>query len=184
MRATSFGGAPLLSKICQAISLSTESKALVRSSMHMCRVWPLSQAPLHRRRKLNRASTLTLCMFYVLPVSQLAFIRYPIAKILHHCRAGRSSTAGRLGSSGRSSNNNNRWSSNGVPLCPRHGLECLSLTANTSNNPGRRFFKCSHQTEADSCLKFAWADEYDGAPAGWLCMCYYVTLDLPALPSV
>ncbi|DBA87673.1 TPA: hypothetical protein ACH3X1_004680 [Trebouxia sp. C0004] len=81
-------------------------------------------------------------------------------------RAGRSSTAGRFGSSGRSSNNNNRWSSNGVPLCPRHGLECLSLTANTSNNPGRRFFKCSHQTEADACLKFAWADEYDGAPAG------------------
>ena len=30
MRATSFGGAPLLSKICQAISLSTESKALVQ----------------------------------------------------------------------------------------------------------------------------------------------------------
>ncbi len=60
MRATSFGGAPLLSKICQAISLSTESKALVRSSMQMCRVWPLSQAPLHRRRKLNRASTVLL----------------------------------------------------------------------------------------------------------------------------
>ncbi|DBB17906.1 hypothetical protein WJX82_005956 [Trebouxia sp. C0006] len=81
-------------------------------------------------------------------------------------RAGRSGTAGRFGSSGRSSSNNNRWSSNGVPLCPRHGLECLSLTANTSNNPGRRFFKCSHQTEADTCLKFAWADEYEGAPAG------------------
>ena len=60
MRATRFGGAPLLSKICQAISLSTESKALVRSSMHMCRVWPLSQAPLHRRRKLNRASIVLL----------------------------------------------------------------------------------------------------------------------------
>ena len=60
MRATSFGGAPLLSKICQAISLSIESKALVRSSMHMCIVWPLSQAPLHRRRKLNKASTVLL----------------------------------------------------------------------------------------------------------------------------
>ena len=60
MRATSFGAAPLLSKICQAISLSTKSKALVRSSIHMCRVWPLSQAPLHRRRKLNRASTVLL----------------------------------------------------------------------------------------------------------------------------
>ncbi len=60
MRATSFGGAPLLSKICQAISLSTDSKALVRSSIQMCRVWPLSQAPLHRRRKLNRAPTVLL----------------------------------------------------------------------------------------------------------------------------
>ena len=37
--------------------LSTESKAFVRSSMQMCRVWPLSQAPLQRRRKLNKAST-------------------------------------------------------------------------------------------------------------------------------
>ena len=31
MRATSFVGAPLLSKICEAVSLSTESKALIRS---------------------------------------------------------------------------------------------------------------------------------------------------------
>ncbi len=33
MRATSFGGAPLLSKICQAISLSSESKALVTDTL-------------------------------------------------------------------------------------------------------------------------------------------------------
>ena len=60
MRASSFGGAPLLSKICQTIFLSTESTAVDRTSIHMCRVWPLSQAPLHRRRKLNRASKVLL----------------------------------------------------------------------------------------------------------------------------
>ena len=71
-------------------------------------------------------------------------------------------TSGRSGNNSRSSNSNG----NGVPLCPNHGLECLSLTANTAANPGRRFFKCSHQTEADSCLKFAWADEFEDTSAG------------------
>ena len=64
MRATSFGvfgGARLLSRICQAISRSTESKALVRSSIHVCRVLGLSHAPLHRRRRLKRASMVLLC---------------------------------------------------------------------------------------------------------------------------
>ncbi len=60
MRVTSFGVAPLLSKICQAISLTTESKALVRSSIQVWRVWPLSHAPINRRRKLNRGSTALL----------------------------------------------------------------------------------------------------------------------------
>ena len=60
MRVTSFGGAPLLHKICQAISKPTESKALVRSSMQVCRVWPLSQAPLQRRRRRNRVSMVLL----------------------------------------------------------------------------------------------------------------------------
>lgn len=82
------------------------------------------------------------------------------------CRAGRSGTAGRSGGNARNTSSNSRWNSNGVPLCPNHSLECLSLTANTPANPGRRFFKCSHQTEADSCLKFVWADEYDGGTTG------------------
>ena len=57
MSAITIGVAPVLSKICQAISLSTESKALVRSSIHMLvwRVWPLSHVPLHTRCKLNSA---------------------------------------------------------------------------------------------------------------------------------
>ncbi|KAL3140647.1 hypothetical protein ABBQ32_005213 [Trebouxia sp. C0010 RCD-2024] len=85
-------------------------------------------------------------------------------------RAGARSNrgAGRSGSSNaRGNNNGGGWnSSSGAPLCPNHGLECLSLTANTANNPGRKFFKCPHQTEADSCLKFAWADEYEGGSGG------------------
>ncbi|KAL3158229.1 hypothetical protein ABBQ38_010482 [Trebouxia sp. C0009 RCD-2024] len=76
--------------------------------------------------------------------------------------AGRSSSSNTRGNS-----SGGRWnSSSGAPLCPNHGLECLSLTANTANNPGRKFFKCPHQTEADSCLKFAWADEYEGGSGG------------------
>lgn len=90
------------------------------------------------------------------------------------CRSSRG--AARSGSSNaRGNSNSGRWSSSGgAPLCPNHGLECLSLTANTANNPGRRFFKCPHQTEADSCLKFAWADEYEGGSGGAFhlaCLC-------------
>eukprot|EP00879_Flechtneria_rotunda_P023471 GHRR01024827.1.p1 GENE.GHRR01024827.1~~GHRR01024827.1.p1 ORF type:complete len:112 (+),score=35.99 GHRR01024827.1:329-664(+) len=43
------------------------------------------------------------------------------------------------------------------------------MTSNSAANPGRAFYKCSHPPEdgGDSCLKFAWADEYNQAgPAG------------------
>ena len=86
--------------------------------------------------------------------------------VLSCCRNSRG--AGGSSSSNARGNNSGRWTNTGVPLCPNHGLECLSLTANTATNPGRKFFKCSHQTEADSCLKFAWADEYDSGPGGVL----------------
>ena len=56
MRATSFEGTPLLNRICQAMSLSTESKALVRSSMHRYSVLCLLYADSHTNRKLKRAS--------------------------------------------------------------------------------------------------------------------------------
>ena len=78
--------------------------------------------------------------------------------------------------SGHRSGNSNRRGSNGVPLCPSHGLECLSLTANTPSNPGRQFYKCAHPTEADSCLKFVWADEFEGGNAGQRVLsCHAVT---------
>ena len=53
-----------------------------------------------------------------------------------------------------------------VPRCPLHGQECLLRTANTAANPGRPFFKCAHPAEAEQCLRFLWADEWDGAPLG------------------
>ena len=56
MRATSFWGTPLLSKICQARLLSTESNAFVRSNMQMYGVLPLFQADSQTRRRLNKAS--------------------------------------------------------------------------------------------------------------------------------
>ena len=34
----------------------------------------------------------------------------------------------------------------------------------TESNNGRRFVKCSHPTEYESCLRFAWADEFDAGP--------------------
>jgi len=60
MRATSLGEAPLLSKICQAISLSTESKALAKSSTQSGESRLCPKSHLRRRRKLNRASTVLL----------------------------------------------------------------------------------------------------------------------------
>ena len=49
MRATSFEGTPLLNRVCHAMSLSTESKALVRSSMHRYSVLCLLYADSHNR---------------------------------------------------------------------------------------------------------------------------------------
>ena len=83
------------------------------------------------------------------------------------CRTRGSNAAGRSSSS-NAQGNSGSWSSNSVPLCPSHGLECLSLTSNTAGNPGRKFFKCPHPTEAKNCLEFVWADEYEGGSAGVL----------------
>ena len=56
MRVTSLSGTPLLCRICQAMSLSTESKALVRSNMHKKIVLRLLYADSQSSRKLKRAS--------------------------------------------------------------------------------------------------------------------------------
>ena len=44
-----------------------------------------------------------------------------------------------------------------VPLCPGHGLPCRSLTASTSSNMGRQFYKCS-LPESQQCDYFQWKD--------------------------
>ena len=47
------------------------------------------------------------------------------------------------------------------PLCPGHGLPCRLLTANTSINMGREFYKCS-LPEGQSCDFFQWKDGMEG----------------------
>jgi hypothetical protein len=47
------------------------------------------------------------------------------------------------------------------PLCPGHGLPCRLLTANTSLNSGRQFYKCS-LPEGQSCDFFQWKDGEEG----------------------
>ena len=48
-----------------------------------------------------------------------------------------------------------------VPLCPGHNMPCRVLTANTSANMGRQFYKCA-LPEGESCEFFEWADGMEG----------------------
>ena len=57
----------------------------------------------------------------------------------------------------------NRDDGDNAPLCPGHGLPCRCLTANTSINMGRQFYKCS-LPEGQSCEFFEWKD---GAEGNW-----------------
>ena len=47
------------------------------------------------------------------------------------------------------------------PLCPGHSKPCRELTANTSLNQGRIFYKCS-MPEGEQCDFFQWKDGIDG----------------------
>ncbi|KAK9833803.1 hypothetical protein WJX74_006318 [Apatococcus lobatus] len=78
---------------------------------------------------------------------------------------GSAAVAPRGRGSGRGASTQGRGASQGsgaLPRCPHHGLEVLHLTSTTSANPGRYFYKCAHPSEFDACLRFAWADEWDG----------------------
>ena len=48
--------------------------------------------------------------------------------------------------------------SENIPLCSGHNQPCLCLTANTSANQGRKFFKCAVMPESDKCDFFEWKD--------------------------
>jgi superfamily II DNA or RNA helicase len=48
-------------------------------------------------------------------------------------------------------------SSEEAPFCPGHSMPCRLLTANTSTNMGRQFYKCAMQ-EGQTCDFFQWAD--------------------------
>lgn len=48
-----------------------------------------------------------------------------------------------------------------APLCAGHGQTCILLTASTSTNHGRQFYKCSLQGQ-DNCNHFEWADGMAG----------------------
>jgi bloom syndrome protein len=49
-----------------------------------------------------------------------------------------------------------------APLCPGHNAPCRLLTANTSANQGRDFYKCA-LPEGEACDFFEWADGVDGS---------------------
>ena len=48
-----------------------------------------------------------------------------------------------------------------APLCPGHGKPCRVLTAQTSTNAGRQFYKCS-MPDAEKCDFFEWVDGNSG----------------------
>lgn len=52
------------------------------------------------------------------------------------------------------------FSDGNTPLCPGHSRPCITLTANTSNNMGRQFYKCS-LPEGEKCEFFQWVDGQD-----------------------
>jgi hypothetical protein len=49
-----------------------------------------------------------------------------------------------------------------APLCPGHNAPCRLLTANTSANQGRDFYKCA-LPEGEACDFFEWADGVEGS---------------------
>jgi len=70
---------------------------------------------------------------------------YPVSNDAHH-----------NGSFGESNGDDGE-----TPRCPGHGLPCRLLTATTSANMGREFFKCS-MPEGQSCDFFQWKDGIEG----------------------
>ena len=56
-----------------------------------------------------------------------------------------------------------RSGSDSAPLCPGHNVPCRSLTASTSTNAGRQFYKCS-LPEDQQCDFFQWQD---GMESNW-----------------
>jgi len=51
--------------------------------------------------------------------------------------------------------------SDGAPNCPGHNKPCMTLTAQTANNAGRQFYKCS-MPENEQCDFFEWVDGNEG----------------------
>lgn len=47
-----------------------------------------------------------------------------------------------------------------VPLCPGHNQPCICLTANTSANQGRQFYKCAVMPDSEKCDFFQWKDNH------------------------
>ena len=56
----------------------------------------------------------------------------------------------------------NESCASGAPLCPGHRRPCRVLTASTSTNMGRQFYKCP-MPDGEKCDFFEWADGVEGA---------------------
>jgi hypothetical protein len=50
-----------------------------------------------------------------------------------------------------------------APLCPGHNQPCQLLMSRSQKNPGREFYKCPIQEQAEQCDFFQWVDD---APCG------------------
>ena len=58
-----------------------------------------------------------------------------------------------------------------APVCPGHGKPCRVLTAQTQNNLGRQFYKCSMPDE-EQCDFFEWVDGNSGNALDGTCISY------------
>ena len=74
-----------------------------------------------------------------------------------HCLHPNSANHDHSNASAGFSNQHVSGSSDEGPLCPGHGVPCKVLTASTSINQGRQFYKCS-LPEGEQCDFFQWAD--------------------------
>lgn len=107
--------------------------------------------------------------FYHDPSSMPAHSSSNNSKTNHsnHHSGGESSTDEfrRLSSFGttneNNNNNNNHGGNDDAPLCGGHSVPCRLLTAITTKNQGRQFYKCS-LPQGEQCDHFEWKDGIEG----------------------
>jgi DEAD/DEAH box helicase/GRF zinc finger len=54
-----------------------------------------------------------------------------------------------------------------APLCPGHNKPCQILKSRSKRNPGREFYKCPIEEQADQCDFFQWVEETPACAGGF-----------------